>query len=168
VSEDRASANQMPDAAVVLTQVVVPQALAGACALEKIAIDAVPTEIGCVAVCRSAAPGDPEAAARVISSALAKTSTPVILVVQRGGQMTATRWEGGEEKENRPAALVLADVPAEIEGLLFGMVRVDDLPGVVTSAGVSSWGAARMLAGVARAKRKAARGAARDTANGPA
>lgn len=164
MSEDHAAADQMLAVAVVLTQVVVPQALAAACALEAIPVDVAPTEVGCVAVCRSAAPGDPEAAARAISSALANTSTPVILAVQRGGQMTATRWECGEEKENRPAALVLADVPAEVEGLLLGTVCVNDLPGVVTSAGVSRWGAARMLAGAARAGRAAARKASRNPA----
>jgi hypothetical protein len=156
---------EIPAAAVVLTKVAIPEALAAACALQKVAIDAVPTAIGCVAVCRSAALGDPETAAQIISSALAKSPTPVILLVQREGQMSASRWAGGTEQEELSAALMLDGAPPEVEDLLLGQVVAADLPGVVSSVGVSRWRAMRMLGGVAAANRRAARaaGTAADT-----
>lgn len=157
--------DELPAAAVVLTKVAVPQALAAACALQKVAIDSVPTAIGCVAVCRSAAPGDPETAAQIISSALATSPTPVVLLVQREGQMTATRWSGGEQVEELSAALMLDGAPPEIEGLLLGQLAVADLPGVVSSAGVSRWRAVRLLIGVAAANRRVARAARADRAD---
>jgi len=158
---------ELAAAAVVLTKVAVPEALAAACALQKVPIDAVPTAIGCIAVCRSAGGDDPETAAQIISSALAKSPTPVVLLVQRDGQMSASRWAGGEEQETLSPALMLDGAPPEVEGLLLGQITVADLPGVVTSVGVSKFGAMRMLAGVARVNRKAAKAAAADDAAEP-
>ena len=150
---------EIPAAAVVLTKVAIPEALAAACALEKVGVDVVPTAIGCIAVCRSAAPGDPETAAQTISSALAKSPTPVILLVQRDGQMSASRWAGGTEQEELSAGLMLDGAPQEVEDLLLGQVAASDLPGVVSSVGVSRWRAMRMLGGVAAANRRAAKAA---------
>jgi len=144
-------------AAVVLTQVVIPEALAAACALDKTPVDVVPTEIGCVAVCRSTGDGAPEAAAGVISSALSRTDTPVVLVVQRDGRMSASLWHRGSETKQLSAVLALDGTPPEIEGLLLGQVTVADLPGVVTSVGVGRLRALRMAAGVAKANRRARR-----------
>ena len=157
---------ELAAAAVVLTRVAVPEALAAACALQKVPIDVVPTAIGCIAVCRSAGGDDPETAAQIISGALANSPTPVVLLVQRDGQMSASRWAGGEEQETLSPALMLDGAPPEVEGLLLGQITVADLPGVVTSVGVSKLGAMRMLAGVARANRRAAKAAATD-APGP-
>jgi hypothetical protein len=39
----------LPPTALVLTQVAVPEALAAACALQRLDVDAVPTPIGCLA-----------------------------------------------------------------------------------------------------------------------
>lgn len=143
--------------AVVLTQVVVPEALVVACAMEKTRVDVVLTEIGCVAVCRSTAEGEPEEAARVISNALGRTETPVVLIVQRAGQMSAALWHRGAETKQLSAALALDGTPAVVERLLLGQVAVADLPGVVTSVGVGRFRALRMAAGVAKANRQAQR-----------
>ena len=143
---------ELPAAAVVLTKVAVPQGLAAACALRKVVVDAVPTAIGAVAVCRSTEPGDPEAAAQAISQMLA--NTPVVLLTQRDGQMTASRWAKGTLDEELSPGLMLDGAPPEVEQLLLGQVSVDDLPGVVSSAGMSRWTATRLLASAARAGRR--------------
>lgn len=147
---------ELSAAAVVLTKVAFPEALAAACAMHKVPIDAVPTDIGCVAVCRSAGPGDPETAAQIISSVL--TNTPVVLLVQRDGQITASRWSGGEEQEELSAGLMLDGAPREVEQLLLGQVSSDELDGVVSSSGMGKWQAMRTLAQIARRTRKARAG----------
>lgn len=143
--------------AVVLTRVAVPQALAGACAMEKTEVDVVPTQIGAVAVCRSTDEGDPEVAAQVISAALGRTDTPVVLIVQREGQMSASLWHDGHETKQLSAALALDGAPPEVERLLLGQVTAGDVPGMVTSAGVGRFAAMRMLGAGARANRRAGR-----------
>jgi hypothetical protein len=148
---------ELPATAVVLTQVVVPEALAAACALQKVAVDVVPTSIGCVAVCRSVEPGDPETAAQVISSGLANTDTPVVLIVHRSGQMSASLWHAGSQTKELSPALALDGLPAVVEALLLGGQSAADVDGVVTSAGVGRLGAMRMLAGVAKTNRRAAK-----------
>ena len=150
-------ADALAPVAVVLTQVVVPEALVVACAMEKTLVDVVLTEIGCVAVCRSTAEGMPEEAARVISNALSRTETPVVLVVQRAGQMSAALWHRGAETKQLSAALALDGTPAIVERLLLGQVAVADLPGVVTSVGVGRLRALRMAAAVTKANRRAQR-----------
>ena len=50
-------ADELAPVAVVLTQIATPEALAAVCALQRLDVDAVPTPIGAVAVCRDAAPG---------------------------------------------------------------------------------------------------------------
>ena len=150
-------------AAVVLTKVAVPEALAAVCALNRIPVDVVPTDIGAVAVPRAAAPGDPETAAQIISSVL--STTPVVLLVQRDGQVTAGRWSGGDEVEELTAALMLDGAPPEVEAVLLGTQDPRELPDVVASVGMSRFRAMRILARVARATRRAARkgGATPDT-----
>ncbi len=141
-----------PTVAVVLTKVAVAQGLAAACALSKVPVDAAPTEIGAVAVCRSTEPGEPQRAAQVISQLLA--NTPVVLVEQRAGHMTATRWSRGAPDGEVPAVLMLDGAPPEIEQVLLGVLTVADLTGVVSSVGMSRWRATRLLAAAARAARR--------------
>lgn len=142
-------------AAVVLTQVAVAEALAAACALGKVDVDAFLTPIGAVAVCRRTGPGQPEEVAQVVSRLL--RTTPVVLLVQREGRMTASRWSSGAKVEDLPPALMLDGAPPEVERLLLGQARVADLPGVVASTGMSRWRAMRALTRAGRAARRAAR-----------
>lgn len=143
---------ELPDAAVVLTQVAVAEGLAAACAMSKVPVDAVPTEIGAVAVCRSTRTGDPERAAEVISRLL--QNTPVVLITQRGGQMTAGRWTQGSQDEQVSPALMLDGAPPVIEQLLLSQVTPQDLPGTVSSSDMSRWKAMRVLAAAAKAGRR--------------
>lgn len=142
----------LPPRAVVLTQVAVAEGLAAACAMSKVPVDAVPTEIGALAVCRSTAPGGPERAAEVISRLL--RNTPVVLLVQREGQMTAVRWTGGVQGEEISPVLMLDGAPPLVEGLLLGQVDLADVPGVCSSVGMSRLRAARVLVTAARAARR--------------
>lgn len=141
-----------PAAAVLLTQAAAADGLAALCALNGVAVDAVPTPIGAVAVCRSAGEEEAERAAATVSRVL--RGTPVVLLEQRDGQMTAERWTAGEQGEELSAALMLDGAPAVVEQLLLGQARVADLDGVVSSVGLSRWRAARLLARSARARRR--------------
>ena len=103
-------------------------------------------------MCRSTRVGDPERAAEVISRML--QNTPVVLITQRGGQMTAGRWTHGSQDEEVSPALMLDGAPPEIEQLLLSQVTATDLPGTVSSADMSRWRAMRVLAAAARAGRR--------------
>ncbi len=151
-------------AAVVLTQVAVPEALAAACALAKLPVDAVPTPIGCLAWCRDL-DGGPAAVARAVSGLL--PGVPVLLLEQRDGQISASRWTGGADSAAMSPGLVLDGAPAVVERLLLGEAAVGDLPGVVTSEGMSRWRATRTLAAISRATRRSARDGARGTGSPP-
>ncbi|MDO8107444.1 hypothetical protein Q6348_09575 [Isoptericola sp. b441] len=139
--------------ALVLTQVAEAGPLAAACALAKVEVDAAPTPVGAVAVCRRTARGEPEQAAEAISRLL--SNTPVLLVVRRDGALVASRWRGGTAADEVAPGLLLDGAPPELEGLLVGTVAVTDLDGVVSSVGLSRWRATRMLASAARAARRA-------------
>lgn len=152
VPDDPAGGDE-PVVAVVLTQVADAEPLAAACALAGLSVDAVPTPVGAMAVCRGVAPGEPEQVAETISRLLAKT--PVLLVVRRAGQLTVTRWAGGSAAAQVAPGLVLDDLPAQVEGVVLGTVGLDELDGVVTSVGLSRWRATRALARSARAARRA-------------
>jgi len=141
--------------ALVLTQVADAEPLAAACALAGVPIDAVPTPVGAVAVCREIGPGEPERAAEAISRLL--QNTPVLLVVRRDGALVATRWTGGAAAAEVAPGLLLDGAPAEVEGLLVGTVAAADLPGVVSSVGLGRWRATRLLAGAARRARRGRR-----------
>jgi hypothetical protein len=140
-----------PPVALILTQVATAEALAAACAVNKVIVDAVPSPVGAYAVCRDAS-GDKPAALAQMLSALVKT-VPLILFVSSGGHLTASKWQAGEKVDDLPAALVLDGAPHEFEDLLLGSSTVADLDGVVSSEGMSRWKAMRALAANGRAAR---------------
>lgn len=137
-----AGTDEAPSVALVVTQVAAAEPLAAACALANVEIDAVPTEVGAVAVLRDPAAADAGVAA--ISQLLRQL--PVVLLTRREGQISAMRWVGGAQDDKLPAGLVLSDAPAVLEDLLLGSADVGELPGVVTSVGMSRWKAMRALA----------------------
>ncbi|MBC7291109.1 MAG: hypothetical protein H5T83_07205 [Actinotalea sp.] len=143
----------LPPTAVLLTQVAHPEALAAACALGKVAVDVVPSDIGAIAVCRDTAGDAPERAAATVSKALANTM--VVLLVLRDGRMAGSRWSGGSRGDDVSAVLMLDGAPALVEQLLLGQVAAADQPGAVSSAGMSRWRAVRTLTAAARARRQA-------------
>ena len=155
---------ELPAAAVVLTQVAVPEALAAACALQRLAVDVVPTPIGALASCRDTGEGAPAAVARAVSALL--PGVPVLLLEQRDGQIAASRWSAGAEGAAMSPGLVLDGAPAVVEELLLGQTTAADLPGVVTSVGMSRWRATRVLAAVSRATRRAAKDGGRAAGRG--
>lgn len=143
------AAAEPPTVTLVLTQVAAAAPLAAACALAGVAVDVVPSPVGALAVLRDPRTG-PDGAAAI--SKLLK-AVPVILLERRSGQITATRWAGGQQGDELPAGLVLSDAPAVLEDLLLGGASVGDLEGVVTSVGLSRWKAMRLLAQSARGTR---------------
>ncbi len=141
--------------ALVLTQVGDASLLAAACALGGVPVDALDSPVGAVALCRTLDPGEPERAAEAISRLLA--NTPVVLVVQRDGQITASRWSAGQVGDVVAPGLLLDGAPPEVEGLLLGTLSREDIPGTVSSVGMSRWRATRTLASAARRARRARR-----------
>lgn len=142
-----APAAQAPEhkIAIILTQVATAEALAAACAMNKLVVDAVSSPLGAYAICRDTSAQAPAELARAVS-ALVK-SVPLILFEAAGGQVKASQWQAGQRLGDMPAALVLDGAPHEFEDLLLGTTTVHDLPGVVSSAGMSRWKAMRALAG---------------------
>ena len=131
--------------AIILTQVATAEALAAACAINKLVVDAVPSPLGAYAICRDSSADAPAELARAVSTLV--KSVPLILFEAAGGQVKASQWQGGQRLGDMPAALVLDGAPHEFEDLLLGTTTVHDLPGVVSSAGMSRWKAMRALSG---------------------
>lgn len=133
-----------PVVAIVVTQVAGAKALAAACSLAGVAVDAVPSPVGALAVLRDA--GD---AARTASAAEALSrmlrSSPVVLLDRRSGRISASRWSAGEREDDLAPGLVLSGAPEVLEEILVGGTPVADVPGVVTSVGMSRWAAMRAL-----------------------
>jgi hypothetical protein len=147
----------LPPTSLVLTQVALPDALAAVCALRRVAVVAVPTPVGCLAVGRDADAG--AAAAQAVTSLL--QGVPALLLEQRDGQITATRWADGAAAGTVAPGLALDGAPAVVEQILLGRAGAADQPGAVSSEGMSRWRATRTLAAVTRATRRAAREAER-------
>lgn len=140
-----------PPAAVLMTQVALAEHLAAACRVAGVAVHAVPSDIGALAVCHDVTDDGPERTARAVSQVLANTL--VVCLVQRGGRMTATRWARGERGEDVSALLLLDGAPDVVERLLLGQAEARELPDVVDSTTLSRWRAVRMLARAGRAAR---------------
>ncbi|GEL94219.1 hypothetical protein [Cellulomonas composti] len=135
-------AQETPSVALVVTQVAVADPLAAACALAGVDVDAVPSQVGAIAVLRD--PAAALAGAAAISKLL--RTLPVVLLERREGQISASRWIGGTRDDDLPPGLVLADSPALLEDLLLGETAAASAPGSVTSVGMSRWKAMRTLA----------------------
>lgn len=143
----------LPARAVLLTQVALAEHLAAACALSRVRVVALPTDVGAVAVCEDAEGDAPQHAAAAVSTVLA--NSVVVALVQRGGRMTATRWSGGERGEDVSALLLLDGAPAVVEGVLLDQVDATTQNGAVRSDGISRWKAVRLLSAAAgRARRR--------------
>lgn len=137
--------------AVLVTPVAEPQVLAAACALAKIRAEVVPTEVGSVAVLHEAEGEGPAAAGATLSRVV--TGALVVLLRTDGSQVTAAGWTDGRPTEVQAAGLWLDAAPAVLEDLVTGQAEPSGLEGVVSSAGMSRWRAARTLARLARKAR---------------
>lgn len=133
-----------PVVAMVVTQVAGAKALAAACSLAGVDVDAVPSPVGALAVLR-----DTTDAARTAEAAAAISqmlrSSPVVLLDRRAGRIAASRWTAGQKEDDLPAGLVLSGAPAVLEDVLVGGTPVTEVAGVETSVGMSRWAALRAL-----------------------
>lgn len=141
-----------PEVAVLVTQIAGAEPLAAACSLAGLDVDAVPTQIGALAVLRDRAGDAPEQAASAVSSLV--RGVPLLLVTRRGEQLTALRFEDGARGDQLPPGLVLGGAPAELEDLLTGERAVGELDGVVPSSSIGRLKAMRMLTSAARKARR--------------
>ncbi|QAY70656.1 hypothetical protein [Xylanimonas protaetiae] len=138
--------------AVLLTQVADAEALAAACALAELDVDAVPTPVGALAVLRDPSGDAPEKAAAAVSQLV--SGAALVLVTRAEGQLTCVRYDGGVAEGNLPPGLVLSGAPEALEDLLTGQLSVADLPGGIASGGIGRFKAMRMLTGIARKAKK--------------
>lgn len=138
--------------AVLLTQVADAEALAAACALAELDVDAIPTPVGALAVLRDPAGDAPEHAAAAISKIIA--AVPLVLVTRTEGQLSAVRYQDGQAEGSLPPGLVLSGAPEALEDLLTGQLTVADLPGGIGTQGIGRLKAMRMLASIARKARR--------------
>ena len=141
-----------PPVAVLLTPVAAPAPLAATCALARIAVDVVPSDVGAVAALRETTGSAPQDAAVAVSRLL--KGVPVVLLVRDAGHIDASRWLDGEQGEDLRAGLVMNGAPEVIEDILLGTTPAADVPGVVSSVGLSRLRAMRILAASARANRR--------------
>lgn len=145
-------ASTTPELAVLITQIAGAEPLAAACSLAQVDADAVPTDIGALAVLRNRE-GDGPARSAAALSTLVK-GVPLILVERRHEQLTMTRWQDGERGDELAPGLVLSGATEELEDLLTGATTVGEIAGVVASSSVSRWKAMRLLTSAARKARK--------------
>ena len=138
--------------ALMVTPVAAPGPLAATCAMAKIPVDVVPSSVGAIAVCRDTDGEGPRDAAVAVSRLL--KGVPIVLLEKGTGRVNASRWLDGEQGEALAAGLALSGAPEVVEDLLLGTVVVADVPGVVSSVGLSRFRALRMLAASARANRR--------------
>lgn len=141
--------------AVVVTPVGEPAALAATCALARVAADVVPSEVGALAVVHDPRGDTPLAAGRAVSQLL--KGALVVVLRNEGGQITSTGFTDGAETQVQEAGLWLDAAPVVLEDLITGAVEVTELDGLVSTAGMSRWRAARTLARLARQARKPSR-----------
>jgi len=134
--------DERPTVAIVVTPVAVAAPLAAACALAKVAADAVPSPVGAIAVLCDPATGSAGAAA--VSQLLRQV--PVVLLERRESQLTASQWVAGARTRDLPPGLVLSDAPEVLENLLLGGLAPAGVDGVVSSVGLSKLKAMRILA----------------------
>jgi hypothetical protein len=146
------TAAQDPELALLITQVADAQALAAACSLADLDVDAAPTPIGALAILRRTGDDEPARAAAAVSQLV--RGVPLVLVTRTSGQLSAVRYEDGRPDGELAPGLVLGGAPEALEDLVTGQVTVADLPGVVPSSSIGKLKAMRMLTGAARKSRK--------------
>lgn len=138
-----------PKVEVILTQVATAEALAAACALNKIDALAASTPVGAYAVVTA---GTGSEVAAIMSKTVA--GVPLLLLSSTGGSLSASRWLDGVKQADVPAALVLgAGAPEELEALLIGSLSTAELTGAVASSSISRWKALRLLASQAKGRK---------------
>lgn len=145
-----------PDLAVLITQIAGAEPLAAAASLAGLDLDAVPTEVGALAVLRDPSGSGPDDAASALSRVV--RGVPLVQVTRKGEQLTCVRWSDGERGDEIPPALLLGGAPQTVEDILTGYAKPADLDGVVTSGSIGRMKAMRMLTSSARKARKASRG----------
>ena len=151
-SELAAMTGEQPEIAIVVTPVADARALAGICALGEIVAESVPSESGALAVLSDVAGEAPRRAAGVIAHWIKPFG--VLLVTKAAGQLTAHRFDEGHPPEEVPGGLVVAGASAVLEDLLVGAVKANEIPGTVSSVGISRAKAMLWMSGGARKGRR--------------
>lgn len=128
-----------PALVLLITQVSDATALAAACAVAKIDIEAFDTDAGAVAVLTSTA--DWQAVAAGISGLLRQA--PVLVLASDGDQIAASRWIGGCQDCELATGVVLSALPTTVSDILAGTADPASISTV--SSNMSRWKAMRIL-----------------------
>jgi len=134
-AEFKAFTGETRELALLLTPVLDARPLAAVLALVKVDADCIPTPTGAVVVLKDKDGDQPITAAKLLSQALAQTS--VLLVTKASGQLSAERYQAGKCEGEVPAGLLVAGASGVVEDLLVGLVKPEEIPGLVSSVGVS-------------------------------
>ncbi|GAA1873333.1 hypothetical protein [Myceligenerans crystallogenes] len=145
-----------PDLALLVTQIAGAEPLAAAASIAGLDLDAVPTEVGALAILRDTSGSKPDEAAAALSQIV--RGVPLVQVTRKGEQLTCVRWSDGERGDEISPALLLGGAPEQVEDIITGFAKVGDLPGVVHSGSIGRLKAMRMLTSAARRARKGGRG----------
>ena len=145
----------MTSRAVIVTPVPIVEALAASCVLAGVDAEVVPSEVGSIAVCLDPEGEVPRKAAVTLSQLL--KGGLVVVLQNEGGQITATGFTNGAETEVQEAGLWLDAAPIELEDLITGTAEASEIEGMISTASMSRWRAARTLAKISRQVRRQAK-----------
>ena len=138
--------------AVIVTPVPIAEALAASCVLAGVSADVVPSEVGSIAVCHDPAGEVPHKAGVTLSQLL--KGGLVVVLQNEGGQISSTGFMNGAETDVQEAGVWLDAAPVVLEDLITGQAQAGEIEGVVSTASMSRWRAARNLAKISRQVRK--------------
>lgn len=137
--------------ALLLTPVADARALVAACVLVGVPVTVVPSPSGAVAVLVNKDGDGPERAAAALAAIL--PAFPVLLITKASGQLKGRRYLGSQPPQEVPAGLLVAGASGVVEDLIIGQRTPVDIPGTVSSSGVTEAKAMLWLSKAARHRR---------------
>ncbi|WP_084040253.1 hypothetical protein [Demequina sp. NBRC 110053] len=144
------------DTVALFTPIQNGRVLAAVCSLNGVKGQTIETSAGAFAVLDDTSAGAVDAAGQVIS-AFVKTQ-PILAMERRKGQITITRWLGGQKGDTLPPGLALDSAPGVITTLMAGTQTIDELaathPGKTFEARMGRIEAFRELRRASKAAKK--------------
>lgn len=148
------------DTVALLVPIANGKVLAAICALNGCRCDVIEVPQGTLAVMVDSSEGSGDRAA-VAVSAFAKEAV-LLSMERRAGQLTITRWAGGQRGEQLPPGLALDRAPESVVALMSGAITIEDMlardPDKVHSGRMGRWRAFWALRRLARQAKRELRG----------
>ncbi|WP_084104202.1 hypothetical protein [Demequina sp. NBRC 110056] len=144
------------DTVALFTPIQNGRVLAAVCSLNGVKGQTIETSAGAFAVLDDTSPGAVDAAGQVVS-AFVKTQ-PILAMERRKGQITITRWLGGQKGDTVPPGLALDQAPGVIHTLMAGTQTIEELskthPGKTFEARMGRFEAFKELRRASKAAKK--------------